>query len=198
MFDALAEWMGHPLYFGMHEGESPRRTALAHAIIAPYDAYPTADGPLVLLSVQNDREWRRLAEQVLERPDLADDPDFATNMARTENRARTDQAVAKTLGQLTASEAVRRLEEAGIACARLNEVAELARHPQLSARDRWREVDSPVGPLRTLLPPIGLPGGHPPRMGAVPGLGEHTDALLRALGMGDARIAALRRDGVIA
>ncbi|MGP3954235.1 CaiB/BaiF CoA transferase family protein [Streptomyces sp. 7N604] len=197
MFDALAEWMGHPLYFGMYGGEPPARTALAHAVIAPYDAYPTADGPLVLLSVQNDREWRRLAEQVLERPELGRDPDFATNVARTGNRAKTDAAVAEALAGLAADEAIGRLERAGIACARLNGVAELAAHPQLSARDRWREVTSPAGPLRTLLPPITLPGSEA-SMGGVPGLGEHTDALLRALGMTDAQITALRRDGVVA
>ncbi|MFJ5553119.1 CaiB/BaiF CoA transferase family protein [Streptomyces sp. NPDC093225] len=198
MLDALAEWMGHPLHHTMHGGREPERTGLAHAVIAPYDAYATADGGRVLLSVQNDREWRRLAEHVLERPELAEDAAYATNAARTAHRERTDAAVAKALGALDADEAVRRLEAAGIACARLNTVTELAGHPQLAARDRWREVGSPVGPLRALLPPIGLPGGAEPRMGAVPALGEHTDALLRALGMTDAQITALRGDGVVA
>lgn len=198
MLDALAEWMGHPLNLTLHGGEEPARTGLAHAVIAPYDAYPTADGDRVLLSVQNDREWRRLAEQVLERPELADDPAYATNAARTANREKTDAVVAEALGRSGAAEALARLEAAGIACARLNSVAQLAGHPQLAARDRWREIGSPAGPLRALLPPIGLPGGAEPRMGAVPALGEHTDALLRALGMTDAQITALRRDGVIA
>lgn len=167
-------------------------------MIAPYDAYPTADGDRVLVSVQNDREWRRLAEQVLLRPELADDPAYATNAARTAHRAETDAVVAGALGGLDAEEAVGRLEAAGIACARLNSVAQLAGHPQLAARDRWREVGSPVGPLRALLPPIGLPGGAAPHMGAVPALGEHTGPLLRALGMTDGQIAELRRDGVVA
>ncbi|MER5933183.1 CaiB/BaiF CoA-transferase family protein [Streptomyces sp. NPDC002054] len=198
MLDALAEWMGHPLHHTMHGGEQPPRTGLAHAVIAPYDAYPTADGSRVLLSVQNDREWRRLAEQVLERPELAEDPEYATNAARTANREKTDAVVAEAVSRLGAAEAIERLEAAGIACARLNSVADLAGHPQLAARDRWREVDSPAGPLRALLPPIVLPGGAAPRMGAVPALGEHTDALLRALGMTGAQITALRRDGVVA
>ncbi|GAA3109794.1 hypothetical protein GCM10020254_64770 [Streptomyces goshikiensis] len=198
MLDALAEWMGHPLHHTMHGGEQPVRTGLAHAVIAPYDAYPTADGDRVLLSVQNDREWRRLAEQVLERPELALDPEYATNAARTRGRKETDAVVAGALGRLDADEAVARLEAAGIACARLNSVARLAEHPQLAARDRWREVGSPAGPLRALLPPIGLPGGAEPVMGAVPALGEHTEALLRALGMTGAQITALRRDGVVA
>ncbi|MFE7334822.1 CaiB/BaiF CoA transferase family protein [Streptomyces griseus] len=198
MLDALAEWMGHPLHQGMHGSAPPARTGLAHSVIAPYDAFPTADGEQVLLSVQNDREWRRLAEQVLGRPELAEDPDFATNAARTANRARTDAAVGRALAGLTGREALAGLEAAGIACARLNTVADVVAHPQLAARDRWREVESPVGPLRALLPPITLPGSEEARMGAVPALGEHTDALLLALGMTDEQTSVLRRDGVIA
>ncbi|WP_329278942.1 CaiB/BaiF CoA transferase family protein [Streptomyces sp. NBC_01451] len=198
MLDALAEWMGHPLHHAMHDGTPPARTGLAHAVIAPYDAYPTADGGRVLLSVQNDREWRRLAEQVLGRPELGSDPAYATNAARVGNRERTDALVAAALGGLGTDEALARLEGAGIACARLRDVQEVAEHPQFTARDRWREVGSPVGPLRALLPPITLPGGAGARMGDVPALGEHTDALLRAVGMTGEEIAALRRDGVAA
>ncbi|MET7441824.1 CaiB/BaiF CoA transferase family protein [Streptomyces sp. NPDC004082] len=198
MLEALAEWMGHPLHHAMHGGTPPARSGLAHAVIAPYDAYPTADGGRVLLSVQNDREWRRLAEQVLGKPELGTDPAYATNAARVAHREGTDALVGTALAALTADAAVARLEEAGIACARLRDVRELAEHPQLAARDRWREVESPVGPLRALLPPIDLPGGDDARMGAVPALGEHTEALLRAVGMTDDEIAALRRDGVTA
>ncbi|MET9889789.1 CaiB/BaiF CoA-transferase family protein [Streptomyces sp. NPDC006465] len=197
MLDALAEWMGHPLHHAMHGGTPPTRTGLAHAVIVPYDVYSTADGGHVLLSVQNDREWRRLAQQLLGRPDLADDPEFATNPARVANRERVDTLVTKALGVLGADEAVTRLEAAGIACARLRDVREVAEHPQLAARNRWREVGSPVGPLRALLPPITLPGGEEARMGAVPRLGEHTGMVLRALGMADADVAELRRDGVV-
>ncbi|MPY53190.1 CoA transferase [Streptomyces sp. K1PN6] len=198
MLEALAEWMGHPLHHTMHGGTPPARTGLGHAVIAPYDAYATADGGRVLLSVQNDREWRRLAEQVLERPELGTDPAFATNAARVERRARTDELVAKALSALDTDEAVARLEAAGIACARLRDLHEVAEHPQLRARERWREVGTPAGPLRALLPPITLPGGDAARMGAVPALGEHTVTLLRAVGMTDDEIAALRRDGVVA
>lgn len=198
MLDALAEWVGHPLHHAMHDGTPPARTGLAHAVIAPYDAYATADGGRVLLSVQNDREWRRLAEQVLRRPELGSDPAYATNAARVANRERTDSHVAGALGALDADEAVARLDSAGIACARLRDIQEVAEHPQLAARDRWREVGSPVGPLRALLPPITLPGGDEARMGDVPALGEHTDAVLRAVGMTGEEIAALRRDGVAA
>ncbi|GAA1009331.1 CoA transferase [Streptomyces sp. F-3] len=198
MLEALAEWMGHPLHHTLHGGTVPARTGLAHAVIVPYDAYPTADGGRVLLSVQNDREWRRLAEQVLKRPELGTDPAFATNAARVAHRERTDALVAGALGALGTDEALERLEAAGIACARLRDLHELAEHPQLAARKRWREMGTPVGPLRTLLPPITLPGGAGPRMGDVPALGQHTDALLHGLGMTDDEIAALRRDGVVA
>ncbi|MFD9391578.1 CaiB/BaiF CoA transferase family protein [Streptomyces sp. NPDC060000] len=198
MLESLAEWMGHPLHHTMHGGTPPARTGLAHAVIAPYDAYATADGGRVLLSVQNDREWRRLAEQVVGRTELGTDPAYATNAARVTNRDRTDALVAGALGVLTTDEALARLEGAGIACARLRDLRELAEHPQLAARERWREVGTPAGPLRALLPPITLPGGTEARMGDVPALGEHTEALLRAVGMTDEEIAALRRDGVAA
>ncbi|MER6090169.1 CaiB/BaiF CoA transferase family protein [Streptomyces bluensis] len=198
MLEALAEWMGHPLHHTMHGGTPPARTGLGHAVIAPYDAYATADGGRVLLSVQNDREWRRLAEQVLKRPELGTDPAFATNAARVERRAWTDELVAGALSALDTDEALARLEAAGIACARLRDLHEVAEHPQLAARERWREVGTPVGPLKALLPPVTLPGGGAARMGAVPALGEHTVALLRAVGMTDDEIAALRREGVVA
>ncbi|MYS15211.1 CaiB/BaiF CoA-transferase family protein [Streptomyces sp. SID4982] len=198
MLEALAEWMGHPLHHTMHGGEAPARTGLAHAVIVPYDAYATADGGRVLLSVQNDREWHRLAEQVLEKPELAHDPAYATNAARVAGRERTDALVAGALSGLGTDEALARLEAAGIACARIRDLAELAEHPQLAARERWRRVGSPVGPLRALVPPITLPGGEEARLGDVPALGRHTDALLRAVGMTDDEIAALRRDGVAA
>ncbi|MFE4421514.1 CaiB/BaiF CoA transferase family protein [Streptomyces sp. NPDC056817] len=198
MLEALAEWLGHPLHHAMHGGTAPARTGLAHAVIAPYDAFPTADGRRVLLSVQNDREWRRLAEHVLRQPESGDDPMFATNAARVAHRERTDELVGKALAALDTDEALARLEDAGIACARLRDVHELAEHPQLAARERWREVGTPAGPLRALLPPITLPGGTGPSMGDVPALGQHTGALLRAVGMTDGEIAALRRDGVVA
>ncbi|MGI5483615.1 CaiB/BaiF CoA transferase family protein [Streptomyces lavendofoliae] len=198
MLESLTEWMGHPLHHGMHGGEAPARTGVAHAVIAPYDAYPTADGGQVLLSVQNDREWRRLAELVLGRPELGDDPAFATNTARVAHRARTDAVVGEALAGLATAEAIDRLEAAGIACARLNSVADVAAHPQLAARDRWREVDTAVGPLRAMLPPITLPGGPESRMGAVPALGEHTEAVLRELGVPENVRVELRREGVVA
>ena len=196
MFDALVEWMGHPIYATEHTGEAPPRVGLSHPVIAPYDAYRTSDGHEVVIGIQNDREWVRLAEGVLQRPELATDPDFATNRARVANRARTDAVVAKALKTLTAQEAVRRLDAAQIASARLNTVEEFLDHPQLAARHRWREVDTPAGPIQGLLP-VPVMSGVEMRMDPVPALGEHTDAVLRELGYDDERIRALHEEQAV-
>lgn len=196
MFDALTEWMGHPLYLTQHTGEAPPRVGLSHPIIAPYDAFPTGDGHQVVIGIQNDREWVRLATSVLERPELATDPDFATNQARVRNRDRVNATVVEGLARLTREEAVVRLEEAGIANARLRAVPELIDHPQLTSRDRWREVASPAGPLPTVLPPMNF-AGLEPHLGPVPGLGEHTEPILRSLGYRDTGLARLRDEQAI-
>ncbi len=196
MFDALAEWMGHPLYATMHTGSAPPPAGLAHPAIVPYDAYPTADGVDVLIGVQNDRNWRTLATAVLGRPDLARNPDFATNIARVRNRELVDRSVTEVTRTLPVAELTRLLDQAGLAAARVNTTHELAAHPQLAERDRWRDVDTPAGPIRAMLPPIGWGGSETP-MGAVPGLGEHTGSVLTELGYGVAELSDLRERGVV-
>jgi crotonobetainyl-CoA:carnitine CoA-transferase CaiB-like acyl-CoA transferase len=195
MFDALVEWMGHPVYATDHTGAEPPRVGLSHPVIAPYDAYPTADGHEIVVGIQNDREWARLATEVLHRPELAVDADFATNVARVRNRAAVDVAVAEVMATLTVDAAVNALDAARIASARLNTVSELLEHPQLAARDRWRSVSTPVGAVRALRSAI-EPGVESP-MGEVPALGQHTDAVLEELGHSADRIAALRAGGVV-
>ncbi|TVT17078.1 CoA transferase [Amycolatopsis acidiphila] len=196
MLDAVAEWMGHPLYLAAHTGEQPPRAGLSHPVIAPYDAYPAADGTEVLIGIQNDRGWVRLVTDVLGRPELAVDPEFATNVARVRNRAQVDAIVAAGTKAFPADELVRRLDEAGIASARLNTVRQLIEHPQLSERDRWRSVETPVGPIQAMLPPTTFADTEA-SMGPVPAHGQHTAAVLAELGCGEAEIAGLSERGVV-
>jgi crotonobetainyl-CoA:carnitine CoA-transferase CaiB-like acyl-CoA transferase len=196
MFDTVVEWMGHQVQHTLHTGEQPPRMGVSHPAIAPYNRYPTADGNEVMLGIQNDREWRRLAADLLGKPELGTDPAYATNVARTANRDAVDALVGAATARLTTQDLTTLLDAAGIATARLNELPQVIEHPQLSARDRWREVGSPVGPLPTPLPPIGFPA-DPPRLDPIPALGQHTGAVLTELGYTDDEIAGLRAAGAI-
>jgi len=196
MFDALVEWMGHPIHVADSTGEQPPRVGLSHPVIAPYDAYPTADGHEIVLGIQNDREWVRLARDVLADPSLADDPDYATNVARVRNRDKVDAMVGAAMAALTVDEAVAALDAAQIANARLNDLADVLVHPQLEARDRWRTVMTPVGPIRALRSAV-EPTGEVP-LADVPSLGQHTDAVLAELGYLPDAVARLRDAHVVA
>jgi formyl-CoA transferase len=196
LFDALAEWMSQPAYYTAYGGTQPDRVGAEHATIAPYGPYRTAGGQPVVLGIQNEREWTAFCAGVLEDPAVATDPRFARNSARVANRAALNALVAARFAGLTAERAVALLDAAGIANARLNSVAEFLAHPALAGRDRWRTVPTPGGPVRALLPPATL-GGVRPRMDAVPAVGEHTDAILAALGRSAAQIADLRAAGVV-
>jgi crotonobetainyl-CoA:carnitine CoA-transferase CaiB-like acyl-CoA transferase len=181
MLEALAEWMGFPMYFASYGGEAPPRSGASHSAIAPYGPSPCADGGQVFLGVQNEREWRTFCAEVLERAELAEDPRFSSNSLRVAHRDDLDREISAALRALTSEQAERRLDAAGIANARLRDVVELGDHPQLTARGRWTEVGSPVGPLRALLPPADL-DGEQPAMGPVPALGEHTERVLAEFG----------------
>jgi crotonobetainyl-CoA:carnitine CoA-transferase CaiB-like acyl-CoA transferase len=196
MFDALAEWMGFPAYFTEYGGAAPARTGARHASIAPYGPYTAGDGQVVYLGLQNEREWTRFCAEVLEQPSLSSDVRFASNSARVANKAALDEAITRTFAGLSASDVLARLDAAGIANARMNTVSEFLDHPQLAARNRWRDVASPVGPLQALVPPIALQGVEPV-MGAIPSLGEHTDTILRELGYGPDTIENWRRLGIV-
>ncbi|EON22162.1 Formyl-CoA transferase [Nocardioides sp. CF8] len=194
MFDATAEWLGHPMYVQMYAGRQIPRMGLSHASIAPYNAFPTRDGQ-ILIGVQNDRGWQRLIGEVLKRPDLVHDPSFRTNVLRVANRAACDQLVADETRAWTTAELDDRLAAAGVPAAQLNDMRGLIDHPQLSARDRWREVDTPAGPVRAILPPMTFQDVEL-AMGAVPDLGEHTDGVLGELGYSPGDIDRLCLDGV--
>ena len=161
MLDALGEWMSQPYYYGVYGGQPPRRTGARHASISPYGPYAAGDGQ-VFLGLQNEREWALLCREVLRRPELIDDPRFATNTDRIANDDQLTPIIEAALQDKPADQVERWLDEAGIANARLRTPAEFAEHPQLAARDRWREVGSPGGPVRALLPPVTVPGRSRP------------------------------------
>jgi len=196
MFEALGEWMGFPAYFTAYGGSAPPRSGAHHATIAPYGPFRTGDGGSVFLSVQNEREFARFCEVVLGNRSLATDPRFASSPARLAHREALHAEIERVFSRLSAAQAVERLETADIANARLNDMQEFWGHPQLKARSRWAQVDSPGGKIDALKPPFNL-SGFEPRMGAVPALGEHTQALLAELGYGAEEIEALAAEGVI-
>ena len=181
MLDVVAEMMGFALNQVLHTGEEPVPVGMGSWIVAPYGAYPTADGQTVVLGTTSDREWRRLTCDLLGRPELADDPRYAHNADRVRHRAELDQLVNTWCAGLDLTEIQRRADAAGIGNARLNGVADLAGHPQLAARDRWRQADSPVGPVPALLPPA-LALGWAAHPGRVPALGADTEAIRAEVG----------------
>ncbi|MBB3664032.1 MULTISPECIES: CaiB/BaiF CoA transferase family protein [Prauserella salsuginis group] len=195
MFDATAEWLGHPMYVAMYAGRQLPRLGLSHAAIAPYDAYPTRDGQ-VLIGVQNDRGWDALCREVLSDDELAADPRFATNVLRVQHRGACDAEVGVRTARFDTATLEARLVEAGVAAAQVNDMAGLIAHPQLSERDRWREVHTENGPVRALLPPMTFRDVELV-MGDVPALGAHTDETLTALGVPAGELENLRADGVI-
>ena len=196
LFDALGEWMSAPAYYTSYGGAAPPRSGAHHASIAPYGPYDTREGGPVYFAIQNSREWSRFCRDVLRQSGLEEDARFRTNRDRVRNRQALDESIGGVFGGLSAVEVIERLESAGIANARLGSIADFPDHPQLRARDRWREIDSPAGPLRALLPPVQMTGVEPV-MGAVPALGQHTDAILTELGFGGDVIARWRTEGAI-
>ncbi|AMU12689.1 CoA transferase [Burkholderia pseudomultivorans] len=196
MLEALAEWMGFPMYYAYDGQQPPGRNGAAHATIYPYGPFTAGDGRVVMLGLQNEREWKVFCDIVLRRPDLATDPRFDANVRRSENRASLKAVIEQVFADLTAQDVIARLDEAQIANAAVNQVGDLWTHPQLHARGRFRTVGSPAGELQALLPPATI-DSFDVRMDPVPALGEHSTAILRELGRSDADIEQLRADGVI-
>jgi crotonobetainyl-CoA:carnitine CoA-transferase CaiB-like acyl-CoA transferase len=196
MLESMAEWMGYPLYYAFDGAEPPPRSGAAHATIYPYGPFPAGDGRIVMLGLQNEREWAVFCRDVLMQPALATDDRFATNSKRNAAREALRAIIVAAFAPLTAAKVIERLDAAGIANARMNDMHEVWAHPQLAARGRWVDVDTPAGKVPALVPP-GMPTEPPPRMDPVPALGAHTRAILRELGHDDAAIARLAADKVI-
>lgn len=195
MLEALAEWMGYPMYYAYDGAPPPDRAGASHATIFPYGPFPAGDGRDVMLGLQNEREWTAFCDGVLLQPDLKQDPRFISNGARSANKAPLTAIICTAFADLTANQVVDRLEAAGIANAHINDMAAVWAHPQLAARNRWRNVSTPVGDIPALLPPGGV--GDEARMDPIPALGEHSAAILAELGYSNAAIAALADKGVI-
>lgn len=196
LFEALAEWMGFPAYFTMYGGKEPPRSGASHAAIAPYGPFRCGDGEVIFLGIQNEREWERFCETVLGRPEMTNDELFTSNSERVENRDVLHQEIEAILERLSSEEAIERLDGAKIANARMRTVRAFLDHPQLEARNRWREVESPVGPLRALVPPATMNGAEPV-MSPIPEVGEHTGKILTELGYDEDAVATLRRSAAI-
>ena len=196
MLDALSEWMGYPAYYAGYGGTPLPRTGARHAAIAPYGPYVAGDGHVVYLGLQNEREWARFCADVLDRPALVSDPRFSSNALRVEHHDELEKIIVGAFADKTAQRVVDKLEAAQIANARMNTVDEFLEHPQLAARGKWQQVDSPVGPLRALVPPYGFDDVEP-KMGRIPALGEHTGKILGELGFDADTIARWRGEGIV-
>jgi itaconate CoA-transferase len=196
MLESMVEWMSYPLYYAFDGAQPPPRAGAAHATIYPYGPFAAGDGKIVMLGLQNEREWVAFCAEVLRQPALATDERFASNSRRTAARAELEAIIRTEFAPLTAAQVTERLDAAGIANARLNDMHEVWAHPQLAARRRWVEVDTPAGKVPALLPP-GVPPDSASRMDPVPALGEHTAAILRELGYDDAAIGRLAEQKAI-
>jgi itaconate CoA-transferase len=196
MLETMAEWMSYPLYYAIDDASPPPRSGAAHATIYPYGPFTAGDGKVVMLGLQNEREWATFCDKVLLQPELAVDARYASNKKRTAAREDVKALVEQAFAKLDATQVEARLEAAGIANARVNDMHDLWQHEQLKARGRWVQIDSPAGPLPALLPP-GLPGDVEPRMDAVPALGQHTSAILAGLGYSSADIVRLQGERAI-
>jgi crotonobetainyl-CoA:carnitine CoA-transferase CaiB-like acyl-CoA transferase len=196
MLESLVEWMNYPLYYAFDGAAPPARTGASHATIYPYGPFPAGDGKVVMLGLQNEREWAAFCDKVLLQPALAKEERFTSNSKRSAARTELRKLIVDAFAALTAEQVVARLDDAQIANAHVNSMQDVWDHPQLQARNRWREVKTPAGMVPALLPPGSWEEGAP-RMDPVPALGEHTDAILSNLGYAVARVAELRAEKAI-
>jgi itaconate CoA-transferase len=196
MLESLVEWMGFPLYYSFEGASQPPRAGAGHATIFPYGPFVAGDGKTVMLGLQNEREWASFCEHVLQSSELATSELYHSNSKRHENREQLTHIITEVFAGMTRDEVIARLEKAQIANAQVNNMAEVWDHPQLKARNRWRNVQSPIGEFPALLPPGGWAVSEP-RMDAVPAVGEHSKSILEALGCSATEIESLASEGAI-
>jgi crotonobetainyl-CoA:carnitine CoA-transferase CaiB-like acyl-CoA transferase len=196
MLESLSEWMGYPLYYAYDGALPPPRNGASHATIYPYGPFHTGDGGTVILGLQNEREWVQFCEIVLQNVTLSKDERFNQNFKRNENRKELLAIIDACFSQFTVDQVIVKLEQAQIANARLNDMAGLWNHDQLKARNRWVDVDTPVGPIPSLLPP-GLNDSYDYRMDAIPDVGEHTRAILSEIGLSEVQIQEMANSQAI-
>lgn len=196
MLESLSEWMSFPMYYAYKGAEPPPRNGASHATIYPYGPFKAGDGKTVMLGLQNEREWAQFCETVLENPALAVDERFDRNFKRNEKRAELLDIIDSCFSKLSSEQLIARLEKAQIANAHLNDMAGLWKHQQLKARNRWTEVNTPNGSIAALLPP-GLNDSYDYRMDPIPAVGQHTDSILKELGVSESDIVAMRASGAI-
>ncbi|WP_097461124.1 CaiB/BaiF CoA transferase family protein [Mangrovitalea sediminis] len=195
MLESTVEWMNYPLYYAFDGAPPPDRAGAAHATIYPYGPFPTGDG-VVMLGLQNEREWQAFCDKVIQQPDMAKDPRFNANAKRSAARDELKHIISKAFARMTTVDVRERLDAAGIANAKVNTMQDVWAHPQLKARQRWVEIGSPAGHLPALLPPASN-NTYSPRMDPVPGLGQHTNAILKQLGYGEKAIEEFHQNGTV-
>lgn len=181
MLETMSEWMGFPLYYALDGLPPPVRSGASHASIFPYGPFASGDGRTVMIGIQNEREWANFCDKVLQMPALKVDPRFDTNTKRSNDRAELTRIILQVFASLSADEVIEKLDAADVANAVVRNMSQVWEHPQLKARERWVQVETPVGPLPALLPPA-LPSDFAPKMGAVPWVGQHNSAILAELG----------------
>jgi itaconate CoA-transferase len=196
LLETMTEWMSYALYYAYEGASPPARTGAAHATIYPYGPFRAGDDKLVMLGIQNEREWIKFCDTVLCRPGLAAEERFSANARRVANRVALEAIILECFSALSAAQVLERLDGVGIANASINDMQQLWQHPQLAARGRWTTVQTAVGPVPALLPPA-LPDDVEPRMDPVPALGQHSDSILAELGYTSAAIGGLRAAGAI-
>ena len=196
MLEAMVEWMGFPLYYAYDGAQPPARTGTDHASIYPYGAFETGDGKVIMVGLQNEREWQVFCNDVLEQPELENDERFATNTLRSTNREQLKQIIQQKFALLSADQLVSKLDRARIACANVNDMAAVWDHPQLHALQRVVEIDTPNGPVKSFRSP-GNNNTYQHQSAAVPDVGEHSDSILSELGFEDNDIVQLRAEEII-